>query len=153
MIRAFLSLFTAVFAVAMMVGGSYAAFTNSTANTQTYQGGFVALSNSNSAWEQNWYSGNMAPGDTVSYVVTVGNNGNVPIVFDQGNTNYTKGGTLSDKLSVSINPADGNWNTVIPAGGSKDVRVSATLDPNADNSYQNTTGTVTANIAVLSATH
>lgn len=150
MIRAFLSLFTAVFALSLMIGGAYAVFTTSTTNgPQTFQAGQINLANSNGAWEQSWYANNMAPGDTLTYVVTLTNTGNVPEQVTSASTDV--GGSLGPVLTGAVDEPS-TW-PVLQPGDTEDVRVRVSMDPNADNGYMNQQGTILARFDAQSVAH
>ncbi len=83
--------------VASLAGaGVYAVFTDSQSSTgNVFTAGTVAISLGDSSWSTGF--DNMKPGDTVTFAITVGNEGTLPL-------DYTVTWTLGGDLSLGTDP-------------------------------------------------
>lgn len=151
MIRAILSLLTAVFALGLAVASASAAFTGSTMSAaQTFQSGVIALKADNNQWQED-FADSLSPGDVLHYSVTVVNTGQIPMKLLDSSSAATSG-DLADVTTASLVPV-GAWGTKLDPGAKQDVEVTVAFDADADNDYMSKGGGVNANIKAESAQH
>lgn len=152
MTKAILSLITAITASLIMVGAVYAAFTtNATIGPQTFQAGYIGLGNTSGAWQESWYTDdNLSPGDTLSYLVTLSNTGNVPMQITTATSNIE--GDLEPVITTGVETPQNGWSILQP-GETQEARVWTTMDGDASNEYMNQTGNITATFNAESRAH
>jgi len=159
--RILMSLFTIAIVGALIGGGVMAIFTDSATNTNpnTFTAGTLDISLGNpGSWSGNF--GNMKPGDTVIYTVTVQNDGSLPV-------NYTVTTALAGDLAGGGNPCvislvkidkdaattPNTPGTLTVSGGGDGVdtiEVRITMPTAAGDWYQGRSGTITITVNATS---
>lgn len=151
MVKALLSLLIAIFALSLVVASVFASFTTSVTNgQQVFETGYIDIKNTSGTWEQSWYNDNLSPGNTLSYLITVSNTGNIPIVLlNTSHVNFS--GNLAAKLTSTLSPVGGWGKTILPSQ-TQDIKVHTSLDVSSDYDLINQQSTITVQIDAENAT-
>jgi len=150
--RKFLTAILVIGLVATLAGaGMYAVFTDTETSTGDFAAGLLDISAGTGSWSTGF--DNMKPGDTVTFTITVGNDGTLPL-------DYTIAPVLSGDLSGGANPCwvketrvDGTPTTSdsLSVAGQGDrydtVDIDIKMPGAAGNWYQGKSGTLTVTFA------
>jgi len=131
--------------VATLAGaGVYAVFTDTESSTgNAFTAGTIIITPGDGSWSIGY--DNMKPGDTVTFTITVGNGGTLPL-------DYTITPALSGELSPVCSVSEIRVDTVVTTddslivGGSDIVEIDITMETD-DNWYQGKSGLLTVTFA------
>jgi predicted ribosomally synthesized peptide with SipW-like signal peptide len=140
-------------AASMVAGGTFALFTSQVSNTgNTFAAGNVSIQDTTGGKAVN-VEGKvnfLLPGDTGTGYVKVKNNGNVASWVHLASVENKQGGLFAGSNPVALDIHDKSAQLLQP-GEEKSFAVDYNFDVNADNSYQNATGTFDIKVQAVQA--
>lgn len=173
--KLFMAVATSAAGATMIAGGTFAMFTDTSANTgNTFTAGTVVVDATQGGTpvfaSDNLTFNNMAPGDSGNTTIKVMNTGTLGEWVKINSINTT--GNLFDATTTSTDTVNGQTQTAnnyplaltpnadltsgqtgyfIPAGGSTTIQLNYAFPLNAGNYYQGQTGTATINVEAVQA--
>ncbi|MBP0725113.1 SipW-dependent-type signal peptide-containing protein [Bacillus sp. RG28] len=140
-------------AASMVAGGTFALFTSQVSNTgNTFAAGNVSIQDTTGGkvYNVNGTTGFLVPGDNGTSYLKVKNNGNVASWVHLASVENKNGGLFAGSKPVTLDIHDGNAQLLAP-GEEKSFAVNYNFDINADNSYENATGTFDIKVQAVQA--